>query len=717
MECGDDDDPDRILDDIDELFELINEVCVTNEEGAILSLKDFKGNTNKCQTLANRILTLKGPLQRLQSNPKMGCGRTRNSLRNLMTVLSRAVSLINEFGNENWLQKVINEGTAKEAFDQVNNELISCIQDLQLELDIENFNDRQRDREDDLADRAQIQELLKGLHDKQDRVIELLGDVNVGAALNSIRERLDNMQLSAPAPQNGSALTEINYSEVDCQEKIGAGGFGDVYKGIFRGTEVAIKKVLADKLSKDAVEELTKEAEIMSGLRHPNVVLFMGFCRPPDCCLLFEYIRRGSLYDLLYRERRKFSMHEVCRIHIDIACGMAYLHGAGVVHRDIKPANILVDEHFRAKIADFGLSKVKQESMTLRSRVGTPQYMAPELLSPDHLPHNEKVDVYSFAILMVEVLNNEQPFSGKDPIQVAMAVLMQGLRPEIPKSAPEGVSTLITDCWAANATSRPAFDEILARLRRLVDSLGEDPGNSAMDEKDSASDLNAIGVSFLKNGDFERAAHYYQRAIKKDPEHANSLGNFANLLHYIRKDYDQAIVMYKRAIRADSHHANNLGNYANLLHYVKKDAERAAKYYKCAIKADPHHANNLGNYAALLHYMVKDYAAAREHYERALEVDANHAINLANYAEFLAYACGEIERAEEFYVRGLRVNPNDHVLMRKYGVYLRDLKKNEAHANEVLANHDYYHLVLMFSWMLQVINKADVLARKAGAIQ
>lgn len=695
MECGDDD-PERLLDDIDELFELINEVCVTNEEGAILSLKDFKGNTNKCQTLAGRILTLKGPLQRLQSNPKMGSGKTRTSLRNLMAVLSRAVHLINEFGNENWLQKVINEGTAKEAFDQVNADLVAAIQDLQLELDIDNYNNTDRDREDNLADRAQIQELLKGLHDKQDRVIELLGDCNVGQALNSIRERLDNMQLAAPAAQGaGGVMTEISYSEVDCAEKIGGGGFGDVYKGNFRGTEVAIKKVLSDKLSKDAVDELIKEAEIMTNLRHPNVVLFMGFCRPPDCCLLFEYIRRGSLYDLLYRERRKFSMHEVCRIHIDIACGMAYLHGAGVVHRDLKPANILVDEHFRAKIADFGLSKVKQESMTLRSRVGTPQYMAPELLSPDHLPHNEKVDVYSFAILMVEVLNNEQPFSGKDPIQVAMAVLMQGLRPDVPKSAPEPLMSIITDSWAAAAPSRPSFDEILARLRRIFESLGDDPGNSAMDEKDSASDLNAIGVSFLKNGDFERASHYYQRAIKKEPEHANSLGNYANLLHYIRKDYEQAIVMYKRAIRADSHHANNLGNYANLLHYVKKDTERAAKYYKCAIKADPHHANNLGNYAALLHYMAKDFPGAREHYERALEVDSNHAINLANYAEFLAHACSEIERAEEFYVRGLRVNPSDHVLMRKFGVYLRDLKKTEAHANEV-------------------ITKADALARKAG---
>lgn len=699
MDGGDEDDSDRVIDDINELFELINEVCVTNSEGAVQALKDFKGNSNKCATLAARILNLKGPLLTLQQNPKMGKGNTRASLRTLLKVVGNAVDLINDYGNENWLQRVISDGTAQTAFDQVNRDLMHAVNELQLDIMIEMFNDRDRDRSDELSDRAQIQDLLKGLHDKQDRVLELLGDVEIGSALKSIRERLDKMQVEtplAPAPTNGESLLVIEYSEVECQEKIGAGGFGDVYRGHFRGTEVAIKKVLADKLSKEAIDELTKEAQIMSGLRHPNVVLFMGFCNPPNVCMVFEFIKRGSLYDLLYRERRKFSVHEVVGINEDISSGMCYLHGAGVVHRDLKPANILVSEHMQCKIADFGLSKVKQESMTLRSRVGTPQYMAPELLSPDHLPHNEKVDVYSFSIMLVEILSNEQPFLGKDPIQVAMAVLMQGLRPEIPKGTPEPLVHMIQDCWAADPKTRPNFEEVLARIRRFKEGLGDDPGNAEGEEKDTASDLNAIGVSFLKNGDFERAAHYYQRAIKKDPEHANSLGNYANLLHYIKKDYDQAIVFYKRAIRADSHHANNLGNYANLLHYVKKDAERAAKYYKCAVKADGHHANNLGNYAALLHYMLKEYAAAREHYERALEVDPNHAINLANYAEFLAHACGEVERAEEFYVRGLKINPQDPVLMKKYGIYLRDLKKTEAHANDVLA-------------------KADMLARRAGS--
>lgn len=417
MEGGDEGESDRILDDIDELFELINEVCVTNDEGAVAGLKDFKGNSNKCATLARRVLNLRGALTKLQGNPRLGKGNTRAALQNLMTVVRRAVDLISEYGHENWLQKVIQEGAASSAFEECNRELMQAIQELELDIMIEVFNDRSRDREDDLADRAQIQDLLKGMHDKQDRVLELLGDCDVGQALKSIRERLDTMQVAPPAAGGEGALVEIPYAEVECQEKIGAGGFGDVYRGYFRGTEVAIKKVLSDKLSKEAVEELMKEAKIMSGLRHPNVVLFMGFCRPPQTCMVFEYIKRGSLYDLLYRERRKFSIHEVTKVIDDIACGMCYLHGAGVVHRDLKPANILVSEHMQCKIADFGLSKVKQESMTLRSRVGTPQYMAPELLSPDHLPHNEKVDVYSFAIMLVEILSNEQPFprQGPDP--------------------------------------------------------------------------------------------------------------------------------------------------------------------------------------------------------------------------------------------------------------------------------------------------------------
>jgi len=659
---------------------------VVNSEGSVQALKDFKGNSNKCATLAARLLNLKGPLQKLQSNPRLGKGNTRASLGNLMKVVRTAVDLINEYGHESWLQKVINDGTASSAFEQVNSQLNQAVQELELDITVEMFNDRTRDRDDELADRAQIQDLLKGLHDKQDRVLELMGDVEIGSALKSIRERLDNMQMAQqpPVQASGETLVEIEYSEVECQEKIGAGGFGDVYRGNFRGTEVAIKKIISDKFSQEAIDELLKEAKIMSGLRHPNVVLFMGFCHPPNTCMVFEFIKRGSLYDLLYREKRKFTTHEVAKITEEIASGMCYLHGAAVVHRDLKPANILVSEHMQCKIADFGLSKVKQESMTLRSRVGTPQYMAPELLSPDHLPHNEKVDVYSFSIMTVEILANEQPFLGKDPIQVAMAVLMQGLRPEIPKATPEPLVSLIHDSWTADAKTRPSFEELLARIRRFKGGLGDDPGNAEGQEKDSASDLNAIGVSFLKNGDFERAAHYYQRAIKQEPEHANSLGNYANLLHYIKKDYDMAITMYKRAIRADPHHANNLGNYANLLHYVKKDPERAAKYYKCSVKADAHHANNLGNYAALLHYMLKDFPTARDHYERALEVDPQHAINNANYAEFLAYACNEVERADEYYRRGLMANPNDPVPLKKYGMYLRDKKKDEAKANEVL---------------------------------
>ena len=178
-----------------------------------------------------------------------------------------------------------------------------------------------------------------------------------------------------PAPGEGwDIITEISYAEVDCQENMGWNrgergirdcGFAPVYKGVFRDTEVAIKKLATDRLSTEALDELVREAGVMCNLKHENIVKFIGFSPPPNCCLLTQYLT-SSLQDLLYKEQRKLSKHELCRILIDIAAGMRYLHAQGVVHSDLKPANILVDERLKAKIDNFGLTKLKQEIKTLR---------------------------------------------------------------------------------------------------------------------------------------------------------------------------------------------------------------------------------------------------------------------------------------------------------------------------------------------------------------
>ena len=124
-----------------------------------------------------------------------------------------------------------------------------------------------------------------------------------------------------------------------------------------------------------------------------------------------------------------------------------------------------------------------------------------------------------------------------------------------------------------------------------------------------------------KNSEPDKADKIYQEGIKRFPNDAKLLGNYANFIYKILKDYDKAEEYYKRALEADPNHANNLGNYANFLYEIRKDYDKAEEYYKRALEADPNHANNLGNYANFLKNIRKDYDKAEEYYKRALETD------------------------------------------------------------------------------------------------
>jgi Tfp pilus assembly protein PilF len=141
-----------------------------------------------------------------------------------------------------------------------------------------------------------------------------------------------------------------------------------------------------------------------------------------------------------------------------------------------------------------------------------------------------------------------------------------------------------------------------------------------------------------KRKDQEKADEIYQEGLKKFPNEANLLGNYANFLTDIRKDHEKAEEYYKKALEADPTNANNLGNYANFLKNIRKDHEKAEEYYKKALEADPTNANNLGNYAIFLTDIRKDHEKAEEYYKKALEADPTNANKLGNYAGFLLAA-------------------------------------------------------------------------------
>ena len=267
---------------------------------------------------------------------------------------------------------------------------------------------------------------------------------------------------------------EIRTKDVVFEKQIGVGSCGKVWLASWLGSPVAVKTFSDEDFmnTEEFVSAVRKEVELMSILHHPNIVMFLGACvTPPEMCLLLEYCAYGSLYSFLRSEKThkvKINMNLCVKFAIDIARGVKYLHDrCNIIQRDLKSRNILVDKSLNAKVTDFGLSRNKKNgaSSTNMTACGTPAWTAPEIIKC--LEYTEKVDVYSFGILMWEILTREEPFvRNKDlkGIQIAYAAAEQGLRPKIPPFCPDGYSKLMQRCWDGNPDLRPDFNEVLKTL-------------------------------------------------------------------------------------------------------------------------------------------------------------------------------------------------------------------------------------------------------------
>ncbi|KAI3902561.1 hypothetical protein MKW92_031805 [Papaver armeniacum] len=254
----------------------------------------------------------------------------------------------------------------------------------------------------------------------------------------------------------------IDYSELTVGTRVGIGFFGEVFRGIWNGTDVAIKVFLEQDLTAENMEDFCNEISILSRLRHPNVILFLGACtRPPHLSMVTEYMEMGSLYYLIHMsgQKKKLSLRRRLKMLRDICRGLMCIHRMKIVHRDVKSANCLVNKHYMVKICDFGLSRVMAESpMRDTSSAGTPEWMAPELIRNE--PFTEKCDVFSLGVIMWELCTLNRPWEGVSPMQVVYAVANEGSRLEIPEGP---LGKLIQDCWA-EPDDRPSCEEILTRL-------------------------------------------------------------------------------------------------------------------------------------------------------------------------------------------------------------------------------------------------------------
>jgi serine/threonine protein kinase len=239
-----------------------------------------------------------------------------------------------------------------------------------------------------------------------------------------------------------------------------------------------------DSILPDAVAKRTefiREVSIMSKLpRHDNVCRFYGYCDDPngEMFMCYEYADRGSLNALLSDRSRPISVLKIAR---DIANGMAFLHRHGILHRDLKSGNIVLAssaskrsgkmdglvqpddfESCIAKVSDFGLSCDISQPRNMTAETGTYRWMAPEVIR--HENYSYPADVYSFGILLWELVSREQPYAGLTPIQAAFGVAKHNLRPVMPNNIHPRYNALVNRCWYPSAADRPTFDEIVQLL-------------------------------------------------------------------------------------------------------------------------------------------------------------------------------------------------------------------------------------------------------------
>ncbi|KAK4741490.1 hypothetical protein SAY87_025078 [Trapa incisa] len=291
-------------------------------------------------------------------------------------------------------------------------------------------------------------------------------------------------------PKDGSDVWEIDTKQLKTIEKVASGSFGDLYRGTYCSQEVAIK-ILKGIVSAEMLKDFAQEIYIMRKIRHKNVVQFIGACtQPPKLCIVTEFMSRGSIYDYLHKQKGVFKLPNLLKVAIDVSKGMNYLHQNNIIHRDLKSANLLMDENEVVKVADFGVARVMAaESGVMTAETGTYRWMAPEVIG--HKKYDHKADVFSFGILLWELLTGELPYAYLTPLQAAVGVVQNGLRPPIPKNANPRLAELLQRCWQRNPKHRPNFTEILEILNHITKEV-EDEGEDRHRDKSSGGRILAV---------------------------------------------------------------------------------------------------------------------------------------------------------------------------------------------------------------------------------
>ncbi|KAL2553879.1 Protein kinase protein with adenine nucleotide alpha hydrolase-like domain [Forsythia ovata] len=319
------------------------------------------------------------------------------------------------------------------------------------------------------------------------RIAELEAQKRINAEMKALKESEERRKVIEKMVHNDVRYRKYSIEEIEAateyfseSRKIGEGGYGPVYKCYLDHTQVAVKVLRPD--AAQGRSQFQQEVEVLSSIRHPNMVLLLGAC-PEYGCLVYEYMANGSLDDRLFRRGNTPVLPWQLRFRIaaEIGTSLLFLHQAKpepLVHRDLKPGNILLDRNFVSKISDVGLARlvppnvadsVTQYHMT--SAAGTFCYIDPEYQQTGML--GIKSDVYSLGVMLLQIITAKSPMGLTHHVERALekGTFADMLDPAVsgwPVEDASKFARLALKCTELRRKDRPDLgNEVLPELNRL----------------------------------------------------------------------------------------------------------------------------------------------------------------------------------------------------------------------------------------------------------
>ncbi|KAL3538729.1 hypothetical protein ACH5RR_002095 [Cinchona calisaya] len=318
-----------------------------------------------------------------------------------------------------------------------------------------------------------------------------LGEMDEECGEQSYRNGIENcspkVQLQLPLPSTSIVVSVdewqtvksggneikkwlLNVDSLEFIDQIGSSTF----KGVYKGKKVGIEKLKGCDKGNAYDFELREDLLELMTCGHKNILQFYGVFIDENhgLCVVTKFMEGGSVHDLISKNK-KLHTKEIMRIAADVAEGIKFMNDHGVAYRDLNTQRILLDKHGNACLGDMGIvAACKSIGEAMEYETDGYRWLAPEIIAgdPEGVKETSMSNVYSFGMIIWEIVTGEIAYSAYSPVQAAVGIAACGLRPDIPKDCPQILRTVMMKCWNNCPSKRPQFSEILSTLTRPINN-------------------------------------------------------------------------------------------------------------------------------------------------------------------------------------------------------------------------------------------------------